>query len=154
MHLNIYVYICRYVNICVSIYFNVYIYVDVYINMYLYMYTYIYTYTYIYRHDPTRPANGDLSAPWLSLDVFGSPSEVIWMFLPNLQPPKNIMECLVSSETQSSTCVSTSANRGAHCFGAKQTAMTPGAEISVEVPDFQARVPQICPTHGGLYKWG
>ena len=152
MHLNIYVYICRYVNICVSIYFNVYIYADVYINMYLYMYTYIYT--FIYRHDPTRPANGDLSAPWLSLDVFGSPSEVIWLFLPNLQPPKNIMERLVSSETQSSTCVSTSANRGAHCFGAKQTAMTPGAEISVEVPDFQARVPQICPTHGGLYKWG
>ena len=152
MHLNIYVYICRYVNICVSIYFNVYIYADVYINMYLYMYTYIYT--FIYRHDPTRPANGDLSAPWLSLDVFGSPSEVIWLFLPNLQPPKNIMERLVSSETQSSTCVSTSANRGAHCFGAKQTAMTPGAEISVEVPDFQTRVPQICPTHGGLYKWG
>ena len=51
MHLNIYVYICRYVNICVSIYFNVYIYVDVYINMYLYMYTYIYIYIYI----PPRP---------------------------------------------------------------------------------------------------
>ena len=152
MHLNIYVYICRYVNICVSIYFNVYIYICrcIYKYVSIYVYIYIYTYTYIYRHDPTRPANGDLSAPWLSLDVFGSPSEVIWLFLPNLQPPKNIMERLVSSETQSSTCVSTSANRGAHCFGAKQTAMTPGAEISVEVPDFQARVPQICPTHGGL----
>ena len=53
MHLNIYVYICRYVNICVSIYFNVYIYADVYINMYLYMYTYIYIYIYIYI--PPRP---------------------------------------------------------------------------------------------------
>ena len=105
---------------------------------------------------PTHPANGDLSAPWLSLDVFGSPSDVIWMFLANLRPPKNIMEHLVSSETRSpkSRCFSTSATRGAHCFGAKQTAITSGAEISVQVPDFQARVPHICPTHGVFYKWG
>ena len=52
MHLNIYVYICRYVNICVSIYFNVYIYVDVYINMYLYMYT---LYIHIHIYIPPRP---------------------------------------------------------------------------------------------------
>ena len=39
-------------------------------------------------------------------------------------------------------------------LGAKQTAITSGAEISVQVPDFQARVPHICPTHGGFYKWG
>ena len=101
---------------------------------------------------PTHPANGDLSAPSISLDVFGSPSDVIWMFLANLRPPKNIMEHLASSETRSqkSRCFSTSATRGAHCFGAKQTAITSGAEISVQVPDFQARVPHICPIHMGV----
>ena len=89
MHLNIYVYICRYVNICVSIYFNVYIYADVYINMYLYMYTYIYIHIHLYTAT-TRLARRTVTSlhrdfRWMSLDLLQKSSGC---FYPTCNPQR------------------------------------------------------------------
>ena len=105
------------------------------------------------RHDlcmvlssPTHPANGDLSAPWLSLDVFGSPPEVIWMFLANLQPPWNIMEQLASSETGSpkSTCSSTSSEENNQLLPRTEMGLSGDQRWSSRFPGQGS----VCPTHG------
>jgi len=107
---------------------------------------------------PTHPASGDLSTPWFSLEVFGSP-EVIWLILANLQPPRNIwfrlklmvteINLLLFVNMSSSKCDQSEV----HTVSWEETkqlfnyCLVGQRRSALKLPHFQARVPHICPTH-------